>query len=149
MEPGETKLLVGVHSGRIVRFHVEQDLAEPTSAQVMQAGKRQRSAEAASLRCRIDADDVDLTDLFLTGLRRMHLFPVKSQQSVRALLEGQEDTRRIEPGFVASSGNVLAGPSALLRVPREGRIVHPQQFRVVLMPPVGAQGHTARHRHLG
>src|SRR6476469_5183549 len=66
---------------------------------MMQSGQRERGAEPATLRGRVDADDVDLAEILA-----VHLRPVKAQQLAAALVDGHEQSGGVEPRLAAALG---------------------------------------------
>ena len=60
------------------------------------AHRRQQAAQTAALRRGIHADNVDLAE---AGFLGVHFRPVKAQQGVRLLVEGQEQPVGVEPWF--------------------------------------------------
>ena len=55
-EPAETAALVEVHGGRVVLFHVQQDLTQSACAQVRQTQVGERAAQAQPLGLGVDAE---------------------------------------------------------------------------------------------
>src|SRR6478735_12826922 len=94
---------------------------------MMQSGQRERGAEPATLRGRVDAEDVDLAEILA-----VHLRPVKAQQLAAARVDGHEQSGGVEPRFAAALGDVGVRPPALFGMPCERGVVDSKQFGVVV-----------------
>ena len=86
---------------------------------MVQAGQRQRPAEAEPLGVGVDPDDVDLPDVPVSpSSARCTLVQWKPRSSALAL--GQEEARGVEPRLTHPAGEVGTRHAALLGVVGEG-----------------------------
>ena len=73
-------------------------------------------------------DDVDLAEFGFVSGRGVNLGPVEAEQAVPVV--AHEQPCRVEPWLGPTFGDVDVRPSALFGVPRERRVVDPQQLVV-------------------
>ena len=91
----------------------------PRSCTDVEPGDRERLAEAGALGAGVDADDVDLAEARVVLVGVVHLQPVEADERIVAVVEREQEQRRVEPGFGDRGGPGVRGPAALLGVAGE------------------------------
>ena len=74
---------------------------------------------------------------------------METEESAVVVAESHEEAVGIEPGLAAALVEVGLTPAALLGMPRECGVVHPQQFGVVRRSVVGADADALGHHERG
>src|SRR4051794_1655499 len=105
---------------------VQHRLRQTATAQVPQSGNGECSPQTAARHRRINADDVDLTDRFVTVTRSVvitavHFRPVEADEL--AVTFGEKETVRVEPRLAFTDLHFVDAPPALLGVAFEGPVV--------------------------
>ena len=103
----------------VVDVHVEHHRAQTQTLQMVQARRGQRAAQAGAPSAVRHGQHIHLSGaLVRVTLAAVHLGPVEAGQSL--VVEGQQETPRVEPGLGQAFGQVVGGPRTLVGQIGEG-----------------------------
>ena len=146
----------------VVTLDVEHHGVHPAGRQVVEAGRRERAAQAAQAGLRVDPQHVDLADratvaaTVRAGICWVNFRPVEPDDGVltrsRARSVGgdrEEEASGIEPVLRHVGTQARQIEPSLLGVPGEGPRVHRKERRLVLPRYEGPDPHPGRQRRRG